>query len=332
MVRAAWLYHVGGFNQEETAAQLGLTRARVNRLLSEAREQGLVTISVDHELVGMLPVEDRIREHFGLDFCRATPAFGLGAAPAAGEAFSEARSRISIRAVGLASANFLRAKLAAMDAPTIGVGWGRTIEQMGLQLGSVRARKARFISLMGSLTANSSSNPFEVVQALARRTGAEGYVLPVPFIADTVADKEVFLSQRPVSRALAIARSASLCMISVGELTEAALLRRQGMLSRNDLESLRAAGAVGDTNGIFFDNSGRPVDHELNSRTLAVPFETLRELPVVLMVGGIEKIAAAAALLQSGIVNGLIIDGDTALALGDRIAAAEDRLPNDPRS
>lgn len=327
MVRAAWLYYVGGFNQEETAAQLGLTRARVNRLLSDARESGFVTISIDHEPVSMLPVEERIREHFALDFCRATPAFGLGAE--SGE-FSEARSRISIRAVGLASANFLKGKLATMDTPTIGVGWGRTVEQMALQLSSVRAPKARFISLMGSLTANSSSNPFEVVHALARRTGAEGYFLPVPFIADTVADKEVLLSQRPVSRALTIAQSASLCMISVGELTEAALLRRQGMLSHEDLKSLRAAGAIGDTNGIFFDSSGRPVDHELNSRTLAVPFETLRKLPVVLMVGGIEKIAAAAALLRSGIVNGLIIDGDTALALDNRIAG--DDVTKDPLS
>lgn len=35
-------------------------------------------------------------------------------------------------------------------------------------------------------------------------------------------------------------------------------------------------------------------------------------------------ITAAAALLHSGIVNGLIIDGNTALALGDRITATEE--------
>ena len=35
MARAAWLYHVGGLNQEAAAARLGVTRARVNKLLQE---------------------------------------------------------------------------------------------------------------------------------------------------------------------------------------------------------------------------------------------------------------------------------------------------------
>ena len=47
MSRAAWLYYVGGLNQEQTSARLGLTRARVNRLLQQARETGLVAITVD---------------------------------------------------------------------------------------------------------------------------------------------------------------------------------------------------------------------------------------------------------------------------------------------
>ena len=37
MARAAWLYYVGGLNQEEAARRLGITRARVNKLLADAR-------------------------------------------------------------------------------------------------------------------------------------------------------------------------------------------------------------------------------------------------------------------------------------------------------
>jgi DNA-binding transcriptional regulator LsrR (DeoR family) len=186
---------------------------------------------------------------------------------------------------------------------------------MTLHLAGVSAPDARFISLMGSLTANSAFNPFELVYTLAKRTGGEGYFLPVPFIADTVEDRQVLLSQRSVTKAMAIAEEATLCMISVGELEEGSLLRRQGMLTKADIASLRAAGAIGDTNGIFFNEMGRPVDHELNGRTIAVSFETLRHLDVVLMVASPEKTRAAAALLSSGLVKGLIIDGDAALQL-----------------
>ncbi|WP_341538373.1 sugar-binding transcriptional regulator [Sinorhizobium medicae] len=217
--------------------------------------------------------------------------------------------------MGVAAANHLKTLLSENDSLTVGTGWGRTIEQMTLHLAGVRAPHARFISIMGSLTANNAYNPFEVVHSLARRTGGEGYFLPVPFIADSVDDKKVLISQRSVVKALEIARSASVCFISAGELTEESLLRRQGMISGTELESLRQAGAVGDTNGIFFDSEGRQVDHELNERTIALGFEELKALPVLLLIAGLEKIQAARALLRSGVVNGLIIDGDAAEAL-----------------
>ncbi len=74
MARAAWLYYVGGLNQEAAAKRLGITRARVNKLLQDARETGLVSITINPTNVGLLPVEDAIRDKFGLDFCICTPA------------------------------------------------------------------------------------------------------------------------------------------------------------------------------------------------------------------------------------------------------------------
>ena len=112
-----------------------------------------------------------------------------------------------------------------------------------------------------------------------------------------------------------IARTVSVCFISAGELTEDSLLRRQNMLSKSELESLHAAGAIGDTNGIFFNKDGHQVDHEMNERTIALGFSELQKVQVVLLIAGQEKAVAAKALLKSGIVNGLIIDGDAAEAL-----------------
>lgn len=312
MVRAAWLYYVGGFNQEATAARLGLTRARVNKMLAEARESGLVSISIDHQNAGTLPTENALAERYGLDFCISTPAFGFNEED---HTAAEIRQQVSFRAVGVAAAIYLKSVLADNETAIIGTGWGRTIEQMTLQLAGVKAPQARFISIMGSLTANSAYNPFEVVHMLARRTGAQGFFLPVPFIADSVEDRKVLVSQRSVARAMEMARSASVCMISAGELTEDSLLRRQNMLSREDVESLRAAGAIGDTNGIFFDSEGRKVDHEMSRRTIALGFEDLAKIHVVLLIAGQGKAAAANALLKSGVVNGLIIDGDAARTL-----------------
>ena len=186
---------------------------------------------------------------------------------------------------------------------------------MALHLSGAHNPKARFVSLMGSLTCNSASNPFEVVQALAARTGGEGHFLPVPFIADTQADRIVLMSQRSVAEALDLARSADLFLISVGELSETAFLRRQGMLSAEELASVRAQGAVADALGRLFDRAGAPVDHELARRTLALEFEHLRGRNVVLLAGGVQKVDSVRALLRTGVVRGLVIDGDAARVL-----------------
>lgn len=310
MAKAAWLYHVAGLNQESTAKRLGITRARVNKMLSDARESGLVSITINQANVGLLPVEEAIKDHYGLDFCICTPALDLGP----GEA-GELSQKIAFRAVGTAAAAHLRGILAEADRPVIGTGWGRTIEQMTLQLAGISAPQARFISLMGSLTANSAYNPFEVVHSLAHNTGGQGFFLPVPFIADSAEDRQVLLSQRSVQRALDIARTTTVAYVSIGELTEQSLLRQQDMITRSELAELRDLGAVGDTNGIFFDDNGRPVEHELAHRTIAMRLADLEQASLVVLVSGIQKARAANAFLRSGTARGLIIDGDTALEI-----------------
>ncbi|WMS43970.1 sugar-binding transcriptional regulator [Acuticoccus sp. MNP-M23] len=322
MTRAAWLYYVAGLNQEAAAGRMGLSRARVNRLLQQARESGLVSITINANDIGLLPVEEAIRAAFGLDFCIATPAYGLSDVE---RASNPQLGALPIRAVGAAAARYLRETLNARPDAVVGTGWGRTLAQMSKQMAGISAPKARFVSLMGSLTANSAFNPFEVVQSLAQATGGDGFFLPVPFIADTPQDRDTLLAQQTVAKALELARYTDIAMISVGELTETSLLRRQDMISQQELTALRDAGAVGDTNGIFFDAKGWPVPHELNHRTIAVGFEDLRRATTVVLAAGAEKIDATRAILASGVARGIIVDGDTACLLAEAVAPGSAR-------
>ena len=314
MVRAAWLYHVAGLTQEQVAGRLGVHRSRIVRLLGEARDRGLVSVTINHDFARDFETEGAIAREYGLDFCLVTPPIGFDLLPAHPK-LAAAQDTMARRAVGNASASLLRGKLGLGTPITVGVSWGRTLEQMSVHLSGVQNARARFVSLMGSLTRNSASNPFEVVQALAARTGGEGHFLPVPFIADTEADRAVLMSQRSVAEALALARSADLFVISVGELTETAFLRDQGMLSAAELDGVRAGGAVADSLGRLFDARGAAVEHELARRTLALEFEALRGREVVLLAGGLGKVAATRALLRTGVVKGLVIDGDSSRLL-----------------
>lgn len=307
MARAAWLYYEAGLTQEQTARRLGVTRARVNRLLQRARDTGVVTISVNTRDLGLLTVEETLRARYGLDTCIATVPLGPEA-----QGFSQ---DAALRLVGAAAARLLRDRLAADPRAIVGVGWGRTLAAFAQAFSGPPAPDVRIVSLMGSLTAKSAVNPFDVVQTLAQATQGEGYYLPVPFIADSPQDRDLLLSQRAVQAPLGLAQRAQVAFISLGELTEQSLLFQTGMIQPSALAALRAAGAVGDTNGIFFDHGGAPVDHPLNQRTVALGLDRLRQMETVLLSAGRHKLVATRALLSSGVIRGLVIDGDSAVAL-----------------
>ena len=285
----------------------------MNKLLSLARETGLVSIAINERHVGLLAQEEAIRAKFGLEFCLTTPELGLSPDG------DEASTNIALNMVGAAGAQFLREQISANPSAVIGTGWGRTLECLSRNMSGVTAPKAKFFSLMGSLTSNSSFNPFEVVHALAQATNAEGYFLPAPFVADSTEDRAVFFSQRAIGQTLSLAERADFALVSVGELTENSLLRRQNMISEDEVTSLRAVGAVGDTNGIYFDSDGNPVDHHLNQRTVAIGLPLFRKTKTIVLSAGQQKLSATQAILRSGVVKGLILDGDSARALSKMI-------------
>ena len=49
-LKVATLYYRDGFNQQEIASELGISRATVSRLLQYGRDKGLVTIKIHNPL------------------------------------------------------------------------------------------------------------------------------------------------------------------------------------------------------------------------------------------------------------------------------------------
>jgi DNA-binding transcriptional regulator LsrR (DeoR family) len=323
MVRAAWLYYLAELTQSEIASILGVSRVKVARLIGDARTAGLVNIEIDHGLSATCALEERLRTHFGLQFCFVTPPLGRPALDSLSAAESEQAAR---RGVGMVAARLLRQMLAREQSEeiVIGLAWGRTISAMADAFLPVNAARAQFVSLLGSLTRSASANPFDVVQKLAGKTGGEAKYLPVPFIADSEEDREVFWQQRVVQDVVATAHRARACFLSVGECDQRSFLSRYGYLSREDLALLQAKGAVGDTLGVFFDATGAYIDAPQSRRTLAIDLSTLEDSSIVLLSAGLPKLNATHAILKAGFISGLVMDGDSALLLD---AAVGDAVP-----
>lgn len=317
-VLAAWLYHVRGLSQQEVGRSLGLSRFQVNRMLAEARESGIVRVSVEHETAATLALADALRDLWGLTEVLVAPV-------PAGAEHDDAYAR---RAVGLVAAGFLQ-RVGGGEAPrSIGVGWGRTVAAMAQALVGLRNPGLRFVSLMGSLARTSETSPFDVCARLAALTGGQAVFLPAPFLADSVADCEVILRQRMVHETLAAARAIDHAIISVGECTPDAFLFGAGVLTAEDGAALRAAGAVADTTGMFFRADGALADTDLNRRAPSVGLEDLRACDVALLAAGRGKATATRAVLRAGVVDRLIVDETLGRALAGTVDTGNGGINN----
>lgn len=311
-VRAAWLSYVGGFTQEEIARRLGVSRIKVHRLSSLAHRLGLVKVSIEHEMSSTVALENEIVNRFGLVSCTLVPTMDE---PDAAAADNGQGGQATIEALGTAGARILGRYLERNGKAIIGVGWGRTLSALADRLPRRAHPDKLFVSVLGSLTRHAAANPFDVIHRLTTRTEAEGFIMPVPFIADTVEARSVLIAQTSVRTILDLASRADLYLVGIGDCGPRSLLPRTGQITARELAALRAAGAVGDLIGRFFDRQGRLVANEINQRTLGLELEDLRGRQVVAVAGGREKLAAIEGALATGIVSSLITDEATARKL-----------------
>lgn len=310
--RAAWLSFIGGHTQGEIAKRLRVSPAKAHRLIALAQKRGLVKVFIEGAPAECIALEDALTKIFGLDNCVVAPELGHDAA---GE----------FAAVAAAGARFLHHLLQASAPLVVGVGKGRTLAATVEHMPSLNRPDLKFVSVSGSLTRNLAANPFDVVQRLVEKTGGEGYFLPVPYLAGSVAEKRVLQAQDSVKRLLSLARGAELFVIGLGAMDANAHVKQTGMVTPAEWRELQRLGAVGDLMGSFLDIHGRPVPAPVNRLSVGLTLDQLRGRRVVVLAGGAYKAAAMLAALGTGVITDLILDEPAArrlIGLAERRPAA----------
>lgn len=298
--RAAWLYFVAGLTQAQIGKKLGLNRIRVNRLLAHARDQGLVQITITGRLAECVALEERLKGQYGLADATVVPT----------PPDQALIPQVIATAAGAALAERLK------DGMSVGVGWGRTLR---LSLQSVPRRPLKrlsVVSLLGGLTRGAAMNPHETASHLADLVDAQCYYVAAPALTDTESTRDLLMAQPMLREVFDRGGKVDLAFLSVGEITFTSTMARVGLVTREDVISLIAAGAVGDISAHWIDKNGNLVDHPLNKRVVALSPGKLRDIPcVVIASGGKAKTAALRGVLKGGMCDVLITDEQTARAI-----------------
>jgi DNA-binding transcriptional regulator LsrR (DeoR family) len=297
--RAAWYYYIGGLTQQEIANRLGLTRLKVNKIIGQARASGLVHIDIRMPLASCVAQEEQLKARFGLEDVTVVPSIPD----------PDAQQRVIGEAAGVMLDPLLR------DGIGLGVGWGRTLRAAVHSLTPRRLSQSWVTALMGGLTRGSGTNTFEVSTEFARMIGAECYYVAAPIYCPSVENRSTLLTHYGLAEVMRRAREGDVALVACGDLTNRSLLATTHIVSEN-LDELRAAGAIGDLLGTFLDEYGRPVEHPLNQRVMALKPHELKAYPTsILASGGMPKLAIVRAILNARYVRRLVTDENVAKAL-----------------
>ncbi len=300
-LRAAWLHYAAGMTQADVASRLGITSVKAHRLITRANENGAIKVTIEGDVIECVALEHEIAERYNLTYCEVVPDLHEDGLP--------------LRGLGVAGAAFLQREIEGSQAAVIGIGHGRTIAAGVAQMRRLDAGKVRFVSLLGGLTRNYAANPHDVMHRLAEKTGATAFVMPVPFFANSVEDREVLLAQRGVSEVLNLALQAGLMIVGIGTSEPDAQLVSSQMIDLAEINEVKRLGGSGEMLGHFFDANGKPLDTALAARTISLGLDKLEGRRIVAIAGGTEKTCAIRSVLMSGYLRGLITDERTAKAL-----------------
>ncbi|MFT5893363.1 MAG: deoxyribonucleoside regulator [bacterium] len=299
-VRIARYYYELGLTQQQISAELGIGRARVIRLLAEARERGVVTISINSPLVENLDLAEALVKRFDLDSADVCLAQ------------AEDEQKLA-RQIGASAGEYVHR--AIHNNMTISVGWGMTLREMVMQLDRRSTENVSVVSLLGSLTRMSSVARFQATTELAERLSAECHYLAAPIVCDSQSNRELLTSQPMFKDILKMALSSDLAIVSIGGL-DSATIRAVDMVNDEEFHSVRDDGAIGNFLGYYIDATGSIVEHPINQRIIGVSGDEFRKIPHRMMIsGGENKVTALLAVLGQGLVSDLVTDSQTAKAL-----------------
>lgn len=299
-VKICWYYYMLGLTQQEVADRVGTNRVRVNRLLAEARQRGLVQVTISSPLAANVALEQQLIDRYGLQSATVIVAAEPND-PEPGDTLG--------RCAAPAVAAMFR------DGMTIGIAWGVTLKALARASPLVPLKDVAVVSMLGSLSRRSSVDAFEATTDLATRLNAECYYLPGPIICDSESSRDTIVQQPMVQEVYAKCRSADLGIVSVGGM-DSATVRRMRVVTEEEFESASASGAIGNFLGMFIDENAQAIDHPLNRRVFGLHPTDFLQIPRRVMVsGGPPKVAAIRALLRAGYLTDLITDSQTAQAL-----------------
>ena len=227
LAQIAELYFVRGLNQAQIAERTSYSRSMISRLLTEARDQGVVEIRIHHPLRRSTTLERALQSRFDLVHVRVIEDHHLGE--------SETLRRVGALAAGLLAD-------LVQDGMTVGVSWGSTLLAVTDALRGQPRSQVHVVQMIGSLgTRLPELDGADLARRIARAFNATYVTLPAPMLTSDEQTREALSRDERIREVFAQIRRAQLALVGIGSVDpeHSALVRAGFLKPRQSLEMQR---------------------------------------------------------------------------------------------
>jgi DNA-binding transcriptional regulator LsrR (DeoR family) len=282
-------YYMDGASKSEIAAEFGLSRFKVARVLDQARSSGLVRIELHYEGDIDLDLSVEVGTRYGLRRCLVIDSPDDEAA---------LRSNLGRIAAGLLS------ELVTAD-DVLGLAWSRTLLAMRSSLRHLAP--CTIVQLTGALSLpDVDESSIELVRDVARLAGGPACWFYAPMILPEPGSARSLRAQTQVARAFERFDALTKAIVSVGAWDHSQSTVADAV-SPAEYEELARLGACAELCGIQLDAEGKPLRTTLSQRIVGIGADQLRAVPEIIATAyGRPKARAVRAVIRGGFVSTLI--------------------------
>lgn len=291
--KAAWYYYMEDNTQAQIAEVMGVSRAKVIRLLEEARAQGIVQFSFRKKDSQRVSAEQLLIDRFGLKDAFVVPT------PLDSSAINQS--------IAQGAAHYVSDHL--REDGYLNIGYGDTVSRMLGFLAKNREESLNVVSLTGGVS-------YYLPSVGTTTYSMHLFLTPSPLVVSSRQVRDALLDEKSLQDVSTMTEYADMSVVGIGAAVEGATVLRNGILNEGELTVLKMQGAVGDVLNHFMDKDGNLIQTEIEDRVISTDLDKLRQLKnVVGVAGGKDKVTAIKAVLNGGYLNVLITDSDTAAEL-----------------
>lgn len=299
------LYYVQALSQADIAKILDFSRSKVSRMLTEARENGLVEISINYPLGRSIELEKNLTNIFHLNKALVLKSGNL-------------THEQMLRSLGKLGANYLDDLFSG--GSILGISWGTAVYEVAHAFRPRNIKDFEVVQVIGSIGyGDPAIDGPEVARHIADTFSGKYYTLNSPVIVQDKNTRGGLLKERNIRQVLGKVSQANIILVGIGSTgPERSGIVRAGYLQAEEMKTINeSTGAVGDICCSLFDQDGEHKKIGFNKRVVGISLDELVKSPaeVVGVAGGLEKTEAIQGALRGNLLDTLITDDKAAQEL-----------------